>query len=108
MLENASYVATSTSTVDGKVMKSSTESDGKGTMKTSVAQDINQYRESAQYIGTETCPAGTCQVWRANGPGGEVSYYIDSQNRISKIRMGEGGTETTYEYKDVSIVIPAV
>ena len=35
MLENVSYVATSTATVDGKVMKSSTESDGKGTMKTS-------------------------------------------------------------------------
>lgn len=146
-LEGLSYVATSTTTVDGQVMKSVTESDGKGKIKTSssiegidsesyvdgdtvitcingectkstvdasaeeqatATQDMDQYRKSAQYAGTEACSTGTCQVWKANGPVGEVTYYIDEQNRIAKVSMGAGGTETTYDYKDVSITIPTV
>ena len=146
-VDSLSYVATSTTTVSGQTIESTTESDGEGTMKTSstaggmksesyikgdtittcvndecstskvdasaeesaaAMQDASQYKDSAKHSGTEACPAGTCQVWKATGPAGDVTYYIDDQNRISKITMSGTSTEVTYEYKDVSITIPTV
>ncbi len=146
-LDTLSYVATSTTTVNGQTSQSTTESDGKGTTKSSssfggmttesyvtgntvvtcvngecssstvdttseeansLAQDASQYKDSATNTGTEACPAGTCQVWKATGPAGDVTYYIDDENRISKIVMSSNNAETVYEYKDVSITIPTV
>lgn len=145
-LESVSYVATTKVTVSGQTVESITESDGKGTLKTSsvsggmtsesyinggrlttcingecttatvegnsqeaaaATQDASQYKDSAKHSGTGECPAGTCQVWKATGPAGDVTYYIDDQNRISKLVVDASGAETTYEYKDVSITVPA-
>lgn len=147
-LDSLAYVATSKMTVSGQTITGTTESDGKGTQKTTsetagmksesyitgdtvvtcmngqcskttvsaadkeasaaLTSDLSKYKDSATNAGTGDCPAGTCQVWKANGPSGEVSYYIDSQNRISKIALGDGNMEMTYDYKDVSITVPSV
>ncbi|MGH7218571.1 MAG: hypothetical protein ACREGE_03975 [Candidatus Microsaccharimonas sp.] len=146
-LNELSYVATTKTTVSGQTVESTTESDGKGTTKssssfggmttesyvkgntvvtcvdgecststvdttseeaTSLAQDASQYKDSAKHSGTEACPAGTCQVWKASGPAGDVTYYVDDENRISKVVMSDTGAEMVYEYKDVSITIPTV
>lgn len=73
-----------------------------------VSQNASQYKDSAKNTGTEACPAGTCQVWKATGDAGDVTYYIDSDNRISKIVLGSTGSETTFDYKAVSITVPTV
>lgn len=73
-----------------------------------LAQDASAYKDSATHSGSEACPAGTCQVWKATGPAGDVTYYIDDENRISKIVMSGSNAETVYEYKDVSITVPTV
>lgn len=72
------------------------------------AQNASQYKDSATNAGTEACPAGTCQVWKATGEAGDVTYYIDSENRISKIVLAQTGSETTFDYKDVTITVPTV
>ncbi len=146
-LDSLSYVSTTTTTVAGQTVESTTESDGKGTLKTSssysgtttdsyvmgstvvtcvngecskttvdtssaesaaLAQDASQYKDSATHSGTEACGSETCQVWKATGPAGEVTYYINGQNRIAKISMSGTGAVVTYEYKDVSITVPTV
>ncbi|MES2631108.1 MAG: hypothetical protein V4611_04060 [Patescibacteria group bacterium] len=146
-LDSLSYVATTTTTVAGQTVESQTESDGKGTVKTStsysgmttdsyvsgntvvtcvngecskttvdasseeataLAQDASKYKDSATHVGTEACGSETCQVWKATGPAGDVTYYINGQNRIAKISMSGTNAVVTYEYKDVSITVPTV
>lgn len=72
------------------------------------AKEASSYKDTAEYIGTEPCGGDTCQVWKANGPAGEITYAIDSENRIAKITLAGTGAETVYEYKAVTIVVPAV
>ena len=80
--------------------------DANSEQSTALAQDASKYKDSATHVGAEDCPAGTCQVWKATGPAGDVTYYLDDKNRISKIVMAQA--ETTYDYKDVSITVPTV
>lgn len=141
-----SYVATSTTTVAGQTVTSTTESDGKGTLKTSsnvagmvtesyikgneiitcvngectkttaeanpevsnsVVNTAEKYRDSTKNAGTETVDGKTYQVWKATGDAGEVSYYLDSENRIGRVVLSSG-TTVVYEYKDVTITVPQV
>lgn len=69
-------------------------------------QNIAQYKNTAKYSGKETVDGVEYNVWKATGSLGEVTYYIDSQNRIGK--MSFGSTVATYEYKDVTITVPTV
>lgn len=68
------------------------------------AANAAQYRDTATKVGTEACGSDTCQVWTATGSIGEIKYWIDSKNRVSKLTVG--GNEIVYDYKDVSITIP--
>lgn len=107
-MTNESYVSGSTviTCVNDECTTSTVDSSSEEA--TSLSQDASQYKDSAKHSGTEACPAGTCQVWKASGAAGDVTYYIDDENRISKIVMSGSGAETVYEYKDVSITIPTV
>ena len=104
--KSESYVSGSTviSCVNDECTKSTVDADSQEAA--SLAPSVAEYKDSATYSGSEACPAGTCQVWKATGSLGEVTYYIDDQNRISKVVMGQA--ETVYEYKNVSITVPAV
>lgn len=139
------YVSTSTTTVSGQTVTSTTESDGKGTTKTSstvsgmttesyvtgntvitcvngacskttaeanpstnqAVTNTSQYRDTAKNTGSETIDGKTYQVWKATGQAGDVTYYIDSENRIGRMSLASG-TTVVYDYKDVSITIPQV
>lgn len=91
--------------VDGTCTKTSVDPSSESSNQ--LANNAAQYRDTAKNTGSETIDGKTYQVWKATGPAGEVSYYIDSENRIGRIVLASGAT-TIYDYKDVSITVPQV
>lgn len=72
--------------------------------------ELGNYKNNASYKGRQDCPAGTCDVWAVSNEGVISSIYIDTDTkRISQVEGSQNGTTTkiVYEYKDVSIEIPA-
>jgi hypothetical protein len=73
--------------------------------------DLAALKASGQNKGRENCPAGSCDVWETSDESGNrTTVYIDTDSRrISQIKSVTGGTTTTmvYDYRDVSIEIPA-
>lgn len=90
--------------IDGECSKTTVEADPSASQAT---LNASQYRDSAKNAGTETIDGKTYQVWKATGEAGEVSYYIDSENRIGRLTLSSG-TTSVYEYKDVTITVPQV
>lgn len=73
-------------------------------------EDYDTFRDNANYLGRQDCPAGTCDVWEVTEDGYTTKLYIDDNQRISQVKGddGSGGEVTiTYEFKDVTINIPA-
>lgn len=102
-----SYVTGNTviTCVDGTCSKTTIDPSSEATSQ--LAANASQYRDTATNTGSETIDDKTYQVWKANGPAGEVRYYIDSENRIGRIAL-TSGTTIVYDYKDVSITVPQV
>jgi hypothetical protein len=71
-------------------------------------EDLNSYRDSALYKGTETCPDGTCDVWEISIEEYSGKLYVTEDGRISKATgAAAGGTfEIVYTYEEVTITPP--
>ncbi len=74
--------------------------------------EIDAFKANSTYKGQQSCGSGTCDVWEvANfSGGGTATLYIDSTSkRIMKIESAFNGSTTTitYDYKDVTIEVPA-
>src|SRR5690606_5473649 len=71
--------------------------------------DIDDLSDMANYKGRGDCPAGTCDIWEVTEDGTTSELLLDSNQRISQVRgTYDGSTVTiTYEYKNVTIDIPA-
>ena len=60
--------------------------------------------------GQQSCPSGTCDVWEVSAGGVTSTLYVDSSSkRITQVESTVGGktSKIVYEYKDVSITVPA-
>ena len=60
--------------------------------------------------GQQSCPSGTCDVWEVSAGGYSSKLYIDSDTkRITQVESTVAGktSKIVYEYKDVSITVPA-
>lgn len=73
-------------------------------------QDIAGLRNNAAYQGQQSCPAGTCDVWKVTEGTNSTTVYIDaSTKRISQVETttAAGTSKVVYEYKSVSVTPPA-
>ena len=62
------------------------------------------------YKGQQSCPSGTCDVWEVSAGGVTSTLYVDSNTkRIAQVESTVGGktSKIVYEYKDVTITVPA-
>lgn len=74
----------------------------------SAAIDTSKFSSSAKNAGTETINGKNYQVWKVTVEEfGEITYYLDSENRIGRVVMGTTST-VDYEYKPVTITLPQV
>lgn len=72
-------------------------------------EDIAKYKETAKYIGEESCPEGTCDVWQYDDNGADTKIYINKQSKQVSQVIGVKDGETfkvVYEFKDVTVTIP--
>ena len=70
---------------------------------------LSSYANPA-YKGQQSCPSGTCDVWEVSAGGVTSTLYVDSSSkRITQVESTVGGktSKIVYEYKDVSITVPA-
>ena len=74
-------------------------------------EQLASYKNSATSKGRQDCPGGgTCEVWSVGTTTASTTLYIDVNNqRIRQVESTIGGatSKITYEYKDVTIAIPA-
>lgn len=71
--------------------------------------EIDNYKNTSAQLGTESCPAGTCSVWKVGAAETESKIYIDKKTRrVSQVITGaaDATSKIVYEYKDVSVVVP--
>lgn len=72
--------------------------------------DINSLNTNAQYIGKESCPAGTCNVWKVQNENEELSnIYVDAADKlISQVTGSSPNGEFTivYDYRKITITTP--
>lgn len=72
--------------------------------------EIQKFKESSTYIGRESCPAGTCNVWSVEDGDREFTtkVYLSSEGQVSKLTSEgpAGKTSITYRYQPVSIDVP--
>ncbi|MCA9323832.1 hypothetical protein KC992_01890 [Candidatus Saccharibacteria bacterium] len=72
-------------------------------------EDILKFRDTASYVGTDDCPAGTCDVWQVNDNGTDTRIYIDTKTQYVSQVVGtqDGDTfKVVYEFKDNVTVTP--
>lgn len=71
-------------------------------------EDYDSFRDIAEFIGQESCPAGTCNVWQIVEGGATTKVFIAENGLVSKLTVDspEGSFTYTYEYKDVTIDVP--
>lgn len=75
-------------------------------------EEIANFKSTSTYLGQQSCPSGTCNVWQVNDgvEGSTNKLFVDTgSNRITQIEMttNEGTSTIAFEYKDVTINIPA-
>lgn len=74
------------------------------------SEELNDFKRQANYLGKQSCPAGTCDVWYARSYDGLGDYTIafDSQGRINQVSgsTAEGSTVIVYSYEDVTVDVP--
>ena len=71
--------------------------------------ELTDFAETATYLGEESCPAGTCDVWEIVDETETSRLYIDTDsNQISQATgTGDDGEFTmVFEYQDISIEAP--
>lgn len=73
-------------------------------------EDYNEFRSIAKYIGTEDCPAGTCDVWQIEKDGATTKVFVSNDSYVSKLTVEspDGFFTYTYTYKDVSFNLPNI
>lgn len=74
------------------------------------ADKLSGYRSGAAYKGKQNCTSGTCDVWSVSVDGVTSTLYVDGgTKRITQVDSTQGGktSKIVYEYKDVTIDIPA-
>lgn len=71
-------------------------------------EDLTAYRDGANYVGEQSCPAGTCDVWEVTREGYTGKFFVDSNGRISKAEWtgAEGNFSLEYAYKTIVITEP--
>ncbi|MDZ7786253.1 MAG: hypothetical protein U5L95_03990 [Candidatus Saccharibacteria bacterium] len=71
-------------------------------------EDFSDFRDTANYQGRQSCPAGTCNVWEITEDGTTTTVFITDDQTVSQAKTsGTGGEFTiTYEYRDVNISLP--
>jgi hypothetical protein len=73
-------------------------------------EDIAKYQSKATFLGSESCPSGTCNVWQyTDDENVKTKIYIDKDTDYVSQVVGEDGTDTfkiVYNFKDVSITVP--
>lgn len=69
---------------------------------------LSGYKTGAKFVGTESCPSGTCSVWTVDSATNTKMYIDKKTKRVSQFMSStaEGSTKVVYNYKDVSITIP--
>ena len=74
------------------------------------ADKLSGYRSGAAYKGKQSCSSGTCDVWSVSVDGATSTLYVDSgTKRITQVDSTQGAktSKIVYEYKDVTIDVPA-
>lgn len=75
------------------------------------ASDIDSFKNSAAYKGTQSCAGGTCDVWEvSDSKTGKTTLFLDSNShRIVEVSYSENGNtfKISYAYKPVTITPPA-
>ncbi len=73
-------------------------------------EDIAKYKESATYVGTESCTTGTCEVWQyKDEEQTDTKIYINKNTKLVSEVVGtkDGDTfKVVYEFKDVTVTLP--
>lgn len=72
-------------------------------------EEFDDFRDDANYLGQESCPAGTCDVWEIEDDETIARMYLDtSTSRISQVTSDGPDSEITvvYDYRDVTITPP--
>jgi hypothetical protein len=72
------------------------------------AEKNKEFQDIATYVGKDSCPAGTCNVWKVEQDGNTTMVYVGNDNRISKLTAESANSKFTYtyEYKPVTITVP--
>lgn len=71
--------------------------------------EIDAYRGTSNYVGRESCSAGTCDVWRTTSAGAESTLFIETgTGYIVKVETTLDGKTSSieYDYKSVTITPP--
>lgn len=71
--------------------------------------ELEDYRNSSAYQGTQQCSAGTCHVWQTTIGNSQSTLLIDTDTgyivRVSTT-AGDQTSAIDYEYKEVTITAP--
>ncbi len=73
--------------------------------------DVKAFRQAAHYVGEQSCAAGTCYVWNADGYGGNDTFTmkIDKKTgRISEVNGSSSGmtTKIVYYFEPTTVEVP--
>ena len=72
-------------------------------------REIESFKKASTSLGRQSCPAGTCDVWKVSSDGSDAKVYVDTKTkRISQVTTEKNGatSKVVYEYTDVSVTIP--
>ena len=73
--------------------------------------EISKYQSTANYDGTASCPAGTCNVWSYTDEEGALTKVFVSRdtNLVSKLEASDAASKISmvFTYEDVTITVPA-
>ncbi len=71
-------------------------------------QDYVEFKETAKYLGRDSCASGTCDTWEIEEDNNIGELFINAEGRVNRAEWeGSDGTfNIDYEYQDVQIEVP--
>ncbi|MGZ6004744.1 MAG: hypothetical protein ACXWLH_01190 [Candidatus Saccharimonadales bacterium] len=74
------------------------------------ADKLSTYKTSSTYKGTQSCPAGSCDVWSVTNSGATSTLFVDTKTHfVSQVESTVAGktSKVVYDYTNATVEVPA-